>query len=140
MDKITHEVRISHWKQVVEQCQTRPEGMSAKQWLAENGINSKTYYYWLRKVRKLAYEQSASNTALQPVGAGNAVTTVATEPEAPVSFAEIPFSIGNESSGSPDNCFQPAAVIKMGRASIAFSNGASPELVASIAREVLNHA
>ncbi|MCD8015137.1 MAG: IS66 family insertion sequence element accessory protein TnpB [Lachnospiraceae bacterium] len=140
MDKITHEVRISHWKQVVEQCQARPEGQSAKQWLAENGISSKTYYYWLRKIRKLAYEQSASNTTFQSVGAGNAVATVATEPEAPVSFAEIPFSIGNESSSGLDSCFQPATVIKMGRASIAFSNGASPELVASITREVLNHA
>lgn len=140
MDKITHEVRISHWKQIVEQCQMRPEGQSAKQWLAENGINSKTYYYWLRKIRKLAYEQSASNTTIQPVGVGNVVTTVAKEQEASVSFAEIPFSIGNESSSSFDHCFQPAAVIKAGRASIAFSNGASPELVASITREVLNHA
>lgn len=140
MDKITHEVRISHWKQIIERCQARPEGQSAKQWLAENGISSKSYYYWLRKIRKLAYEQSAFNTTLQPIGSGNAVPTVAAKTEVPVSFAEIPFRIGNESSSCPDNCFQPAAVIKSGRASIAFSNGASPELVTSITREVLKRA
>ena len=25
MDKITHEVRLSNWKEVIEQCQSRPK-------------------------------------------------------------------------------------------------------------------
>ncbi|MCD8019521.1 MAG: IS66 family insertion sequence element accessory protein TnpB [Clostridiales bacterium] len=137
MDKITHEIRLNHWMQIVEQCQARPEGQSAKQWLTDNGICSKTYYYWLRKIRRLAYEQSASNSIIQPAGTGNAVATVASEPEVPVSFAEIPFRIGNESSDSHNNCFQPTAVVKTGKASIAFSNEAVPELMASVIREVL---
>ena len=33
MDKTTHEVRIANWRSIIEQCQARPEGQSAKQWL-----------------------------------------------------------------------------------------------------------
>lgn len=45
MDTITHEVRISHWKNVIRQCQQRPEGISAKSWLQDNGISEMSYYY-----------------------------------------------------------------------------------------------
>ena len=31
MDKTTHEVRRSGWMNIIEQCQNRPEGISAKQ-------------------------------------------------------------------------------------------------------------
>ena len=32
MDKTTHEVRLANWKSIIEQCQQRPEGQTAKQW------------------------------------------------------------------------------------------------------------
>ena len=28
MDQITHEVRLARWKEVIKQCQSRPEGHS----------------------------------------------------------------------------------------------------------------
>ena len=55
MDKTTHEIRIADWRSIIEQCQVRPEGQSARQWLADNGISEKNYYYWQRKVRQEAY-------------------------------------------------------------------------------------
>ena len=63
MDKSTNEVRTLSWAAIIEQCQARPEGQSAKQWLKANGISEKQYYYWLRKLRKQAYEQSLSNNS-----------------------------------------------------------------------------
>ena len=57
MDQSTHDVRCTNWLNIIEQCQQRPENMTAKQWLANNGIKEKTYYYWLRKFRKEAYEK-----------------------------------------------------------------------------------
>ena len=47
MDQTTHEVRLEQWTEVITQCQNRPDGQTAKEWLAENGISEKTYYYWL---------------------------------------------------------------------------------------------
>ena len=32
MDQCTHEVRLQYWKNIISQCQARPEGQSAKQW------------------------------------------------------------------------------------------------------------
>ena len=54
MDTCTHEVRLNQWKLIIEQCQSRPDRQTAKQWLVENGIREKTYYYWLRRIRKEA--------------------------------------------------------------------------------------
>ena len=62
MDEIAHEVRLANWKTIVEQCNDRPQGTMVKQWLADNDINEKTYYYWLRRVRREVYSQH--NTGL----------------------------------------------------------------------------
>lgn len=52
MDNTTHQVRLAQWIEIVEACNRRPEGMTAKQWLNDNNISEKTYYYWQRRVRK----------------------------------------------------------------------------------------
>ncbi len=59
MDQTTHEVRLEQWTAIVAQCQNRPAGQTAKEWLAENGISEKLYYYWLRKIRRKAYDSMA---------------------------------------------------------------------------------
>ena len=67
MDQITHDVRSSQWLEIITQCQNRPEGTTAKQWMADNGISEKSYYYWLRKFRKQAYSQmTETSTAYLP--------------------------------------------------------------------------
>ena len=45
MDQITHDVRSSQWLEIITQCQNRPEGTTAKQWMDDNGISEKSYYY-----------------------------------------------------------------------------------------------
>ena len=42
MDQLTHTVRRSNWINIIRQCQDRPAGTTAKQWLAENDISEKT--------------------------------------------------------------------------------------------------
>ena len=59
MDQSTHDVRMTNWLNIISQCQNRPAGISAKQWLAENDVNEKSYYYWLRKIRRETYEHRA---------------------------------------------------------------------------------
>ena len=55
MDQSIHDVRRSNWLNIVNECQQMPANMTVKQWLADNGIKEKSYYYWLRKSRKEAY-------------------------------------------------------------------------------------
>ena len=99
MDKSTHEIRLAQWKRIIEQCQHRPEGQSIKQWLADNQIKEKTYYYWQRKIRKDVIEQMRGNVALP---------SVSTQKSSIVSFAEISFD--NQASEAYPASFQPTAV------------------------------
>ncbi len=127
MDKVTHEVRMENWKSVIEQCSSRPEGMTVRAWLEEQGISEKTYYYWQRKVRQAAYEQM--QRAALPTVAG----------ETGVAFAEISVPQEPDAETEKAPAFRPAAVIRAGSYSVEFSNSASATLVKKIL-EVVDHA
>lgn len=118
MDKTTHEIRIANWRSIIEQCHARPQGQSAKHWLAENGISEKNYYYWQRKIRQETYALISSK-----------VTPVA-ETE-PVAFAELPFIRPKEDGQS----FSPDAVMRRGQTVLELSNTISDRLM-----EVVSHA
>lgn len=47
---VKQEVRIRDWAAQIEAQQA--SGMTVQKWCAENGINPKTYYYHLRKLRE----------------------------------------------------------------------------------------
>ncbi len=124
MDTITHEVRLSNWKSIIEQCSARPEGQTVKEWLEINGIKEKQYYYWQRKIRQAA----ASEAGIQ---------LPAPRETAEVSFAEIRLDREQPAEWKPP--FMPAAVIHTARATIEISACASPALAARILK-VVSHA
>lgn len=55
MDQSTHDVRWANWLGIITECQQRPAGVSAKQWLADNGIQEKTYYSAGRPMSRYSY-------------------------------------------------------------------------------------
>ena len=125
MDQSTHDVRRTNWLNIIEQCQQRPENMTAKQWLANNGIKEKTYYYWLRKFRKEAYEQLQIPAITSP---------------SEVAFAEISVPLNKQEE--PVHSFQEqssVAIIKNGTLSVAISNDISEALLDRIFK-VICHA
>lgn len=123
MDQITHEVRLANWKKVIEECQTRPEGQTAKQWLTEHGISDKSYYYWQRKIRFQAYDEMKKP---------NVPSTV--QGNMSVAFAEIPFAVQRDPLRTEH--FEPAVVIHSGDMAIALSNTVSDILLARLLQEV----
>ena len=116
MDKITHEIRLSNWKAVIEQCSLRPAGQTVKQWLADNGINEKTYYYWQRRIRKEVFRQT------------NLPQEIQSQEPASVSFAEIPL-IPVQSGAAMEISFHADAVIRTGNTTIGLSNSISDRLL-----------
>ena len=71
-----------------------------KQWLADNGISDKSYYYWLLKIRLEAYEQ---------------LNVPAVTQSTEVSFAEIPLSTNKDHSADwNESVSKPVAIIKCG--------------------------
>lgn len=116
MDHITHEMRLANWKSIVEQCHARPEGQSAKQWLAEHDINEKQYYYWQRRIRREAYAQLSGN--LPAVGCTSELA-----------FAELSLTHGTVGVSSQ---FKPDAVIRSSKVTIELSNSISEQLLSRI--------
>ena len=132
MDKITHEVRLASWRTIIEQCSARPQGTTVKQWLADNDINEKTYYYWLRRVRREIYSQLS-----------NGLPSAAGQDRLPVSFAEIPVEdaadqvvVKNPGGFEP---FKADAVLRSGSLAIGISNSISDRLLERLL-EVAGHA
>lgn len=126
MDKLTHTIRSSRWKDIILRSQNRPAGMSAKQWMAENQVDANAYYYWQRKFRREACEQIKSSPVLPTV-----------QDNYEVSFAEvhIPETRKLVSDTIPEN-IRPTAVIKTSTMTIALSNDISESLLSRILGEV----
>ena len=129
MDQITHDVRSSQWLEIITQCQNRPEGTTARQWMADNGISEKSYYYWLRKFRKQSYSQMTQPSAV--VSEGNEI-----------SFAEVSIPAGQSANAAilpretSVEAIRPVAVIKSADISIALTNEISEVLLSRILLEV----
>lgn len=128
MDQCTHEVRIQYWKNIISQCQARPAGQTAKQWMTENGICEQTYYLWQRRIRKEAYAQMTSQELLPAISGKEEIT-----------FAEISVPESKQHDCFPDNRepdIHPVAVIKTRSYTIALSSDIPDSLLSRILREV----
>jgi len=124
MDQPTHDVRRANWLNIVNQCQSRPADMSVEQWLAENDIKEKAYYYWLRKFRKEAYNQMQ----LPTVASKTDVTS------AEVAMPIVAASIGATPPNAPHG--STVALIKCSRLTIELSNDISEGLLSRLLQEV----
>ena len=128
MEQLTHTVRRSNWINIIRQCQDRPAGTTAKQWLAENDISEKSYYYWLRKIRREVCEQEG----LQEVTNSSAL-----------SFVEIPVKTALDTTPVPTvpaamAAMTPVAVIRSDRLTLELSNDISESLLCRLLQEVLH--
>ena len=88
MDKITRQVRIEHWTQIMNECLN--SGMNKTEWCRANGISDKQFFYWQRILRKEAFAASTSKDL-------SVITDPAdeTSPQK-ISFAEISIPRNNQ--------------------------------------------
>lgn len=119
MDQSTHDVRRASWLKTITECQQRPANVSVKQWLADNGVKEKAYYYWLRKFRREAFERIQLPAAPSP---------------AEVAFAEFPIPAPTPVRTTAVN--NTVAVISANGITIEISNSISEPLLCMLLREV----
>ena len=130
MDQCTHEVRKQHWKNIITQCNQRPEGQTAKQWLDAHDICEQTYYRWQRLIRREIFAQTALASRALPAIENTEVA-----------FAEIPIP-AQAAAIQPTDSFPterptvPAVVIRTAACTIEVSNTVSGALLATILQEV----
>lgn len=102
------EFRIQQWSNIIRACQS--SGQTVVSWCADNGINVKTYYYWLRKLRLKSLPE-------QTLPAEKKMET-------PVPFARLEVQ-------SPVNT-QAAVVIRLPHATLEVQNGACQQTVEAV--------
>ena len=117
MDKVTHSIRRKNWIRIIQECHNRPSHMTAKQWLKEHGISSKSYYYWQHKLRAEA--------------AGQMELSLPVAMPADVTFAEVPMTTASSTSAATNS-----ALIKIGDAEIEISEDISDEFLMRIVKVV----
>ena len=122
MNITTHEMRSANWKTIIQNCQARPDGVTVKQWLVEQGVSEKSYYYWQRKFRQKAYQIMTKESTPEPVSTG-------------LAFAEIPL----RRTAEPDDCPHPDMVIQKGCLRIELNSSISDDLLIRIL-ETVSHA
>ena len=120
MDQTTHEIRLANWTNIIEQCQSRPTNQKAKQWLAENNISEKQYYYQLCRVRKAALGEKQTTPAT-----GN-------KQRPAVAFFEIPAQDVLSNGGIL------AVTIKTKKSTIEISSAVPETLMIELAKAVSN--
>lgn len=125
MDQLTHNVRRANWLNIIKQCQERPANVTVRQWLKDNDIKEKSYYYWLRKFRKESYDQMQ--------------LPAATEEPAEISFVEFASPTSEKVVSTQDSLNSTTtAVIRHGAITLEISNAISEEVLSLLLKEVIH--
>ncbi len=106
ISQVKNRFRLEQWTQLIKDCQS--SGMTVKAWCELNGVKQHSYYYWLRKIRKVACDQLP------------AVLTQ-TECSKPTEFAELKVSPSSYTHGS--------IIIHLPYASVEVAEGTSKETI-----------
>lgn len=111
--EVASQYRLNKWTEIVSQC--RSSGQTVAVWCAENNVNTTSYYYWLRRIRKAACE------ALPLLSGNNSIVPV----NIPVHTVE---------TGPPDLESSSDIVVRMGTVTLEISNNASATLIENTLR------
>lgn len=125
MDQLTHNVRRANWLYIINHCQERPANIITRQWLKDNNIKEKSYYYWQRKFRKESYDQMQ--------------LLAVTEEPAEISFVEFAAPISKKAASTQDSLNSTTtAVIRHGAITLEISNDISEAVLSLLLKEVIH--
>jgi putative transposase len=111
MDKITHEMRLTQWTQVIREC--RSSGVAIRIWCSENNVNEKQFYYWQRRIRAQAF---------------NSLENIKSKEQS--KFVQLPAPVDSLSLGR--SSFSSDMVLHIGNNIIEISNTVSEELLSKV--------
>ena len=55
---VTKNVRLQQWSSIIQDC--KASGLKVDDYCSEHNISRNSYYYWLRKIKEAAIEQSGN--------------------------------------------------------------------------------
>ena len=125
MDQCTKEVRLQNWKNIISECQARPDNQTAKQWMDEHNICEQTYYVWQRRIRQAAYDEMTSMQDSLPDAS----------PKAEVAFTEIQMPVHDMPVPVTEHNTSTVAVLRTNTCTIEISNNISDRMLSLILQE-----
>ena len=69
MDKEVYMIRLDKWRKLIYEANTC--GMKKKEWCRINGISTKQFYYWQKRVRAQALEEMPGGTSADNAAQGD---------------------------------------------------------------------
>ena len=125
MDSLTHNVRRANWLNIINQCQERPANVTVRQWLKDNDINEKSYYYWLRRFCKESYDRMQ--------------IPAFTENPTEISFVELAAPASEKVSSIHESTNSTTtAIIRHGAVTLEISNDISEDVLSLLLKEVIH--
>lgn len=116
--EVTRQYRMNQWTEIIRQC--RSSGQTISAWCADNNVNIKSYYYWLKRVRTAACETlpalSSGNQQIVPV-------------KIPSHLSEAGPTVQESSSH---------IILRVGSVTLELHNGASAALIENTLRALTN--
>ena len=116
MDQVTltkNQLKFQHWSNLIAQYQE--SGMTLTAWCEQNNICKKSYYYWLRKIRLDAIENSPVPVNKIPEN----------KPEDNISFKKLEVQ-------SPVSGMQAAVVVHLPMATVEVAQGTDRQTVEAV--------
>lgn len=107
--EVTQQYRLNQWAEIIQKC--RSSGQTNAAWCAENNINIKRYYYWLRRLRTAACK---SLPAIR---------------ENSQSIIPVTMPAGLEEDATPTDAASSHITLRLGNAILELHNGASTTLI-----------
>ena len=123
MDQLTvatHDQKLRLWISRIQEC--RSSGITVEAWCKQQGFSSKNYYYWMRKIKREAFE--ALPAERKPTAKMQSVVY-----ETP--FAEIPVIT------TPENTIAVCR-IQLGNAVLEVNSGADSVTIDNVLRTIKN--
>lgn len=117
--KITQEYRMNNWIKIIHECHN--SGQTVTSWCKNNDVNTKTYYYWLRKIRTAACIAMSSADLKQQI--------------VPLDMSKLQTSASSYASSETT---QADITIRIGSAVLEIRNNASVSLIENVIRVLKN--
>ena len=123
MDQLTvatHDQKLQLWISRIQEC--RSSGITVEAWCKQQGFSSKNYYYWMRKIKREAFE--ALPAERKPTAKMQSVVY-----ETP--FAEIPIETVSENTTA-------VCCIRLGNTVLEVNSGADSVTIENVLRAIKN--
>ena len=65
--KIAQNIRLQEWAHMIQECKSRPTGMTIDEWCAQHNITKCDYYYRMRAVRKACIAAAPTEVVQQAI-------------------------------------------------------------------------